>query len=123
MPPPSFEFLNSFYALSLSIKMLEHVEIFNNDPTRPQATNAINNVYDMPSIEVAVRYLHSVVGLPPTETWLKAIRNGNYLTWLLIIVKMSISRGDLKRSHAQPTPGPIIHQEQGTSTRGSGKTK
>jgi hypothetical protein len=34
---------------------------------------AINNVYELPSIEPTIRYLHTVAGFPMEETWLKAI--------------------------------------------------
>ena len=66
--------------------MLEHIELFNNNPARPNSTEAINNVYELPSIERAVRYLHGAAGFPTKATWLSAIRKGNYLTWPLINV-------------------------------------
>ena len=56
--PSVFELLNSMYAVPLSAKMIEHDELFNNDPTCPQATDAINNVYKLTSIKRAVRYLN-----------------------------------------------------------------
>jgi hypothetical protein len=34
----------------------------------------IHNVYELPSIEPAIRYLHAAAGFPVEETWLKAIR-------------------------------------------------
>ena len=75
------------YVVSLSAKILEHVKLFNNYTAHPKATNKINNMYELPSIEQAVRYLHGAAGSLTKETWLKAIRNGNYLTWPLITVK------------------------------------
>ena len=47
----------------------------------------INNVYELPSIEQAVRYLHVAAGHPTKHTWLKAIARGNYNSWLLINVR------------------------------------
>ena len=47
----------------------------------------IHNVYELPSIEPTIRYLHAAAGFPVKATWLKAIRNGNYSTWPLINVK------------------------------------
>jgi hypothetical protein len=47
----------------------------------------IHNVYELPSIEPTIRYLHAAVGLPTKESWLKAIRRGNYNSWPLINVK------------------------------------
>ena len=55
---------------------------------RPDPVGAINNVYDLPSIEPAIRYLHGAIGYPTKATWLKAIHNGNYLTWPLFKVKI-----------------------------------
>ena len=40
-----------------------------------------NKVYDLPSITQAVRYLHAAAGFPTQETWIKAIKKGNYNTW------------------------------------------
>jgi hypothetical protein len=48
---------------------------------------SINNVYELPSTEQTIRYLHAAAGFPTKSTWLKAIRNGNYLTWPMINVK------------------------------------
>ncbi len=44
----------------------------------------IHNVYELPSIEPAIRYLHAAAGFPVEETWLKAIRGWNYNSWPLI---------------------------------------
>ena len=57
-------------------------------PSRDEReVDTINNVYELPSIEQAVRYLHAAAGFPTRRTWLKAIRRGNYNTWPLINVK------------------------------------
>jgi hypothetical protein len=47
----------------------------------------VHNVYKLPSIEHTVRYLHTAVGHPTEDTWLKAIRKGNYNSWPLIDTK------------------------------------
>jgi hypothetical protein len=44
----------------------------------------IHNVYELPSIEPTIRYLYAAAGFPVEETWLKAIRRGNYNSWPLI---------------------------------------
>ena len=38
-------------------------------------------MYDIPSIRQTVRYLHATAGFPTEETWIKAIKAGNYNTW------------------------------------------
>jgi len=47
----------------------------------------INNVYELPSIEQTVRYLHAAAGHPTKHTWMKAIARGNYNSWPLINVR------------------------------------
>jgi hypothetical protein len=39
------------------------------------------NAYSLPSIEQTIKYLHAAAGYRPEETWIKAIRAGNYNTW------------------------------------------
>ena len=41
---------------------------------RPEA----HSVYDLPSVEALVRYMHAAAGFPVKYTWLKAIKNGNF---------------------------------------------
>ena len=47
----------------------------------------VHNVYELPSMEQTVRYLHAAAGHPTKETWLMAIAKGNYNLWPLIITK------------------------------------
>ena len=47
----------------------------------------MHNVYKLPRMEQTVRYLHAAAGHPTEETWLKAIRKGNYNLWPLIDTK------------------------------------
>ena len=39
------------------------------------------NMYTLPLIKQAIRYLHAAVGFPMKDSWIKAIKNGNYVTW------------------------------------------
>ena len=48
---------------------------------RPPPCEAINHTYELPSVEPAIRYLHAAAGFPTKATWLKAIRNGKFLSW------------------------------------------
>jgi hypothetical protein len=38
-------------------------------------------VYDIPSINQTIKYLHAAAGYPVKDTWVKAINAGNYTTW------------------------------------------
>ena len=42
---------------------------------------AIANVYDLPSSQQIVRYLHACAGFPTKATWISAIQKGSYATW------------------------------------------
>ncbi len=41
----------------------------------------VANVYDIPSINQTIKYLHAAAGYPVKDTWVKAINAGNYTTW------------------------------------------
>ena len=49
--------------------------------TTSQKNPAANSVYDLPSMEALVRYMHAVEGFPVKSTWLRAIKHGNLNTW------------------------------------------
>ena len=57
--------------------MLEHITTMN---ARPSNGDAINHVYELPSVKPDVRYLHAAIGFPTKATWLKAIWAGNFLS-------------------------------------------
>ena len=65
--------------------MIKHIEVFKK--YRPPPSEDINNLYELPSIEPEIWYLHDAPGFLTKETWLKAIRNGSYLLWPLTNVK------------------------------------
>ena len=76
------ESLNSFYTVPSSPALQDHIKTFSRN-----SAEAINNVYELPSIEQSIRYLHGAAGFPTKATWLRSIRNGNYLSWPLVNVK------------------------------------
>ena len=45
-----------------------------------------NNVYELPSIKSAVRFMHAVCGYPVKSTWMKAIRNNHYVGWPMLTI-------------------------------------
>ncbi len=49
-----------------------------NDKTQKERAN---KVYNLPSVNQTVRYLHAAAGFPTKETWHKAIKAGNFNTW------------------------------------------
>ena len=54
---------------------------------RPTPTQEINSAYELPSTKQLIRYLHACAGYPTHETWVKAIRAGNYVSWPGLTVK------------------------------------
>eukprot|EP00804_Cyclotella_cryptica_P002855 CCRYP_009391-RA/>CCRYP_009391-RA protein AED:0.18 eAED:0.18 QI:0/0/0/1/1/1/2/0/800 len=48
--------------------------------------HTILNVYELPSIEHTIQYLHAAPGFPTKTTWMAAIRRGNYDTWPLVTI-------------------------------------
>ena len=79
------ESLKSAYTVPSSARVLGHIMACCKD--RPYPVGAINIVYDLPSIKPTIRFLRGAAGFPTKATWLKAIRNGNYLSWPLVNVK------------------------------------
>jgi hypothetical protein len=43
-----------------------------------------NSVYDLPSTEQAINWMHAVYEYPVKSTWLKAIKAGNYIGWPML---------------------------------------
>jgi hypothetical protein len=41
----------------------------------------VANVYSLPSTSQTIKYLHAAAGYPVEDTWIKAIKSGNYTTW------------------------------------------
>jgi len=39
------------------------------------------NVYNLPSIKQIIRYLHAAEGFPTKDTWVQAIKFGNFVSW------------------------------------------
>ena len=43
-----------------------------------------NSVYDLPSTEEAINWMHAVCGYLVKSTWIKAIKAGNYTGWMML---------------------------------------
>ena len=58
-------------------------------PTSSEVTHLeqAQNVYDLPSVEEAIRWLHACCGFPAKRTWLTTIKKGNYTGWPLLTAK------------------------------------
>jgi hypothetical protein len=47
----------------------------------PPEKEETNNVYSLPSIPQPVKYLHAATGFPTEDTWYKAVKADNFITW------------------------------------------
>jgi hypothetical protein len=48
----------------------------------------INAIFNFPSSHETFLWYHASVGFPPKETFINAIRNGNYATWPKLMVAL-----------------------------------
>ena len=65
-----------------------------------------NSVYDLPSTEQAIKWMHAVYGYPVKSTWLAAIEAGNFVGWPLLTVS------NVKKYYPETTETPKGHMNQ-----------
>ena len=75
-----------------------------------QLRDVVNNLFDMPSIEQGIRFVHACCGFPTKATWLKAIRKGNFVGWPLVTVE-NVNKYFPESEETQK--GHMNHQRQG----------
>jgi hypothetical protein len=56
-------------------------------PEQPHQSKAIHNVYELKTQPELVRYLHTAAGYPTKPTWIKAIKNKQFVSWPGLTVK------------------------------------
>ncbi len=56
-----------------------------------QALWQANSIYNFPSTEQAVKWMHAVCGYPVKSTWAKAIKSGNFVGWP-ILTKRNVNK-------------------------------
>ena len=49
-----------------------------------KALRLANSVYDLPLTKQAIKWMHAICGYLVKLTWLKAIKAGNYVGWLML---------------------------------------
>ena len=57
------------------------------------ALRQANSVYDLPSIEQAIKWMHAVCRYPVETTWSKAAKAGNFVGWPLLTEKNDETQG------------------------------
>jgi hypothetical protein len=81
-PSSLHDCLNSLYKVESTTTTWEHINAI---MLQTIGQEYIHNMYELPSIEPTIRYLHAS-GFPVEETWLKVVQWGNYNSWPLINV-------------------------------------
>jgi hypothetical protein len=82
--PHGHDSINAMYQDETTTVTRDHIR---NSMGHYASKEHIHNVYELPSVEPSIRYLHSAAGFPTKPSWLKAICRGNYNSWPLINVK------------------------------------
>jgi len=75
------------------------------------------SVYDLPSTEHAIKWMHAVCGYPVKSTWLAAIEAGNYIGWPFL------TACDVKKYYPETTATPNGHTHQTRKNVHSTETK
>ena len=70
----------------------------------------LHNVFDLPSIEQTIQYMHTCIVSPTRHTWVKAIRRGNFIGWPLVTVK---NVNKYLPESEETVKGHMNHQRQG----------
>jgi hypothetical protein len=76
-----------------------------------------NGLYDLPSTEEAIKWMHAVCGYPVKSTWLKAVRAGNYIGWPLLTER------NVNKYYPETTETPKGHMNQTRKNVRSTKVK
>lgn len=76
-----------------------------------------NSVYDLPSVEQGIKWMHAVCSYPVKSTWSNAIKAGNFQGWPLLTV------ANVKRYYPESDETPKGHMAQARQNVRSTKPK
>jgi hypothetical protein len=79
--PHKHDCLNLLYEVESTTTTRDHINII---MLQTIGQEYIHSVYELPSIEPTIRYLHVAAGFRVEKTWLKLVHWGNYNSWPLI---------------------------------------
>ena len=65
-----------------------------------------NSVYDFPTTEEAIKWMHAVCGYPVKLTWIKAIKAGNFTGWPML------NKRNVAKYYPETTKTPKGHLNQ-----------
>ena len=73
-------------------------------------------MYDLPSAEQSIKWIHAVCGYPVNSTWMKAIKAGNVMGWPLL------TETNVKKYYPETKETPKGHLDQTRKNVRSTKT-
>ena len=76
-----------------------------------------HSVYDMPSKEEAIKWMHAVCRYPVKSTWIKAIKAGTYAGWPML------TKHNVIRCYLETNETPKVHLKQSRKNVRSTKPK
>ena len=76
-----------------------------------------NSVYDLQSTEESIKWMHAVCGYPVKSTWIKTIRAGIYIRWLMLTER------NVARYYPETNETPKGHLRQSRKNVRSNKPK
>ena len=65
-----------------------------------------NSIYDLPTKEEYIKWIHTVCGYPVKSTWIKAIKAGNFTGWTMI------NQRNIAKYYPETTETPKGHMNQ-----------
>ena len=80
------------------------------DLSQHQLHESINNIFDLPSTEQIIRYVHACAGFPTRRTLIRAIKKGNLVGWPMVTVK-NVNKNFPESE--ETVKGHMNHQRQG----------
>jgi hypothetical protein len=99
--PTQLENRNKLYEVQTTQKIRSHIRAL---LARTNKEEYVHNMYELPSIEQTVQYLHAAAEHQTEDTWLKAIRKGNYNSWPLIDTKKVRNTSQSQREQIPDQP-------------------
>ena len=76
-----------------------------------------NSVYDLPTTEEAIRWMHAVCGYLVNSTWIKAIKAGKCTGWPVL------KKSNVSKYYPETTDTPKVHLNQTSKNVSSTKPK
>ena len=71
-----------------------------------KALREANSMYDLPSTEQAIKWMHAVCGYPVKSNWQKVVKAGKFVGWPLVTAR------NVKKYYPETNETPKVHLNQ-----------